>query len=286
MKPLFQKLPLSKGLSFIYERYVSPHFETPWHYHEEFEIVLCDDGFGKKVVGNHTSEYQKGDVLFLGSNLPHLFQADASFYQEGASVKPASLVIQFSSESFGNQFFDITEMDHVKKLFSNASLGLEFFGQSREKIAQLMRDGFEKKGLERFTALLEILQVMGESEEVKALSEIGMLGLSSKDSERMHAVFDLLFNNFKEDITVEHAASLTHFSRPAFCRYFKARTQKTFVEYLTDVRINHACKLLRETNLSVLEICYESGFNNLSNFNRQFRRKVNCPPQQFRKLTG
>src|SRR5690606_29290810 len=147
-------------------------------------------------------------------------------------------------------------------------------------IQNLLQQGLQQSGLERFNTFLQILYIMSESKEVSALSEIGMLGLSTRDSERMHAVFDLIFNNFKENLTVEHAASLTHFSRPAFCMYFKARTQKTFVDYLTDVRIGEACKLLRETNLSVLEISFESGFNNLSNFNRQFKRKIGHSPQQ------
>ena len=283
MKPLFQKLPLSKGSSFIYERYVSPRFETPWHYHEELEIVLCDGGFGKKLVGNHTSAYEEGDLLLLGSNLPHLFQADDYFYQDGVNTRPASLVIQFKPASFGDTFFELTEMTAIQRLFEKAQLGLEFLGETKARISSILREKINANGVERLSALLDILNLMSESDEVRSLSEIGMQGLSVKDSERMHAVFDLLFKNFKEPITVDQAASLTHLSKPAFCRYFKARTQKTFVEYLTDVRIGHACKLLRETELSVLEVCFESGFNNLSNFNRQFRRKLNCPPQVFRR---
>ncbi|WP_304232877.1 AraC family transcriptional regulator [Jiulongibacter sediminis] len=283
MKPIFQKLPHTRGSSFIFERYVSPRFETPWHYHEELEIVLCDGGFGKKVVGNHTSEYQEGDLLLLGGNLPHLFQADDYFYRDNHEQKPAAIVLQFRMESFGQLFFDMVEMEKVRMLFQRAHLGIEFFGEVKVRIRDILKENIHESGMKRLTSLLTVLSLMSETSEYQTLSEIGMLGVSVKDSERMHTVFDLIFKNFRDQITVEQAASLTNLSKPAFCRYFKARTQKTFVDYLTNVRLEHSCKLLRETDLSILEICFESGFNNLSNFNRQFRKRIGCQPNVFRK---
>lgn len=283
MKALYQKLPLSKDSSFIFERYESPYFETPLHYHEEIEIVLCDGGYGKKVIGNHTSEYHEGDIMILGSNLPHLFQADSQFYKGNSHKKPASVVIQFRIDSFGNDLLNLVEFQKIKNLIEKSEHGIEILGEKKEKIKNLIKENLRKSGFERFLTLLEILNLMANCKQFRTLSQIGMKGLSTKDSERMHAVFDLLINRYKEEITVIDAASLTHFSKEAFCRYFKTRTQKTFLEYLIDIRISQACKLLRETDLNILEICYESGFNNLSNFNRQFRKKMKVSPLAFRK---
>lgn len=283
MKPLLQRLPLSKGISFIFERYESPFFETPWHYHEELEIVLCDGGFGKKVVGNHTSEYQENDLMILGSNLPHWFRADESFYYSEENLKPASIVIQFRIDSFGEQFFQMSEMKQIFQLFEKAKYGIAFSGNTKETINEILRKNIKKSGIEKLLSLFEILKLMAFSNESKTLSAIGMAGVSLKDSERMNVIFDQILKHFKEEISIEKLAQMTNFSKAAFCRYFKARTQKTFIEYLSEVRINHACKLLRESEMSILEICYESGFNNLSNFNRQFRKQMNTNPKEFRK---
>ena len=283
MKPLLQRLPLSKGISFIFERYESPYFETPWHYHEELEIVLCDGGFGKKVVGNHTSEYQENDLMILGSNLPHWFRADESFYYSQENLKPASIVIQFRTDSFGESFFQMSEMKQIFQLFEKAKYGIAFSGKTKETINEILRKNIKKSGLEKLLSLFEILKLMAFSDESKTLSAIGMAGVSLKDSERMNVIFDQILKNFKEEISIEKLAQMTNFSKAAFCRYFKARTQKTFIEYLSEVRINQACKLLRESEMSILEICYESGFNNLSNFNRQFRKQMDTNPKEFRK---
>ncbi|MDP1816337.1 MAG: AraC family transcriptional regulator [Leadbetterella sp.] len=283
MEPILQRLPLSKDLSYIYERYESPFFETPWHYHDEFEIVLCDGGFGKKVIGNHTSEYKEGDLILIGSKLPHWFRADETFYMHAAFPRPASIVIQFRSDSFGESFFDLVEMTPVRSLLEKAKFGLEFKGYAKELINKIIKENIHKSSLEKFLSLFEIFQLMAESKEQQTLSEIGMEGISKKDSERMSIIFDQILKNFKEPVSVEDLAQKVNLTKAAFCRYFKARTQKTFVEYLMQVRINHACKLLKETDLSVLEICYESGFNNLSNFNRQFLKLTKQNPKAFRK---
>ncbi len=283
MEPILQRLPLSKDLSYIYERYESPYFETPWHYHEEFEIVLCDGGFGKKVIGNHTSEYNEGDLILIGSKLPHWFSADEKFYSKEKFPLPASIVIQFRLDSFGESFFDLVEMSHIKSLLEKAKFGLEFNGNVKEQINKVIKENIHKTSLEKFLSLFEILQLMSSGEDQQTLSEIGMEGISKKDSERMSIIFDQILKNFKEPVSVEELARKVNLTKAAFCRYFKARTQKTFVEYLMQVRINHACKLLKETEMNVLEICYESGFNNLSNFNRQFLKLIKQNPKAFRK---
>jgi len=283
MEPILQRLPLSKDLSYIYERYESPYFETPWHYHEEFEIVLCDGGFGKKVIGNHTSEYKEGDIILIGSKLPHWFSADEIFYTNGKFTLPASIVIQFRLDSFGESFFDLVEMNPVKSLLEKAKFGLEFHGNTKEQINKIIKENIHKTSLEKFLSLFEILQLMAKSKEQQMLSEIGMEGISKKDSERMSIIFDQILKNFKDSISIEDLSQKVSLSKAAFCRYFKARTQKTFIEYLMEVRINHACKLLKETEMSVLEICYESGYNNLSNFNRQFLKLTKQNPKAFRK---
>jgi AraC-like DNA-binding protein len=279
-KPLLQKLPLTFGSSFLIDRFESPYFETPWHYHQEVEIVLCDGGFGKKFVGNHVSDYVEGDLAILGSNLPHWYRADDTCYQH---QKPASIVIHFLDDCFGEFFFELSEMTEIKRFLETAKLGIEFYGETRVKIREKIQNLLKADKVVRMLGLIEILHQMSCSKEYRFLSENAIVGISKKDSERMNEVFDYVLKNFKNDINLSEIASKTRFSEAAFCRYFKLRTQKTFVEFVNEIRIEYACKLLAEHDLNILEICYESGFKNLSNFNRQFRKFTNNNPKTYRQ---
>jgi AraC-like DNA-binding protein len=279
-KPLLQKLPLTFGSSFLIDRFESPYFDTPWHYHEEIEIVLCDGGFGKKFVGNHVSDYAEGDLAILGSNLPHWYRADDACYQH---QKPASIVIHFLNDCFGKDFFEAEEMTEIKYFLKTANLGIEFYGQTRTKIQEKIQCLLQADKVARMLGLIEILHLMSVTKEYRFLSENAIEGVSKKDSERMNEVFNYVLKNFKNDINLSEIANKTRFSEAAFCRYFKLRTQKTFVEFVNEIRIEYACKLLVENDLNILEICYESGFKNLSNFNRQFRRYTKNNPKTYRK---
>lgn len=279
-KPLLQKLPLTFGSSFLIDRFESPYFETPWHYHQEVEIVLCDGGFGKKFVGNHVSDYVEGDLAILGSNLPHWYRADDTCYQH---QKPASIVIHFLDDCFGEFFFELSEMTEIKRFLETAKLGIEFYGETKVKIREKIQNLLKADKVVRMLGLIEILHQMSCSKEYRFLSENAIVGISKKDSERMNEVFDYVLKNFKNDINLSEIASKTRFSEAAFCRYFKLRTQKTFVEFVNEIRIEYACKLLAEHDLNILEICYESGFKNLSNFNRQFRKFTNNNPKTYRQ---
>lgn len=280
-KPLLQKLPLTFGSSFLIDRFESPYFETPWHYHQEIEIVLCDGGFGKKFVGNHVSDYLEGDLAILGSNLPHWYRADDACYQH---QKPASIVIHFLDDCFGKDFFELAEMVEIKRFLETAKLGIEFYGETRTKIQEKIQNLLKADKVARMLGLIEILHLMSGTKEYRYLSENAIVGVSKKDSERMNDVFDYVLKNFKNDINLSEIANQTRFSEAAFCRYFKLRTQKTFVEFVNEIRIEYACKLLTENDLNILEICYESGFKNLSNFNRQFRKYTNNNPKTYRQL--
>ncbi len=284
-KAIFQKLPLSFGSSFMAERFESPYFETPWHYHREYEIVWSERGFGKKFVGNHVSDYQEGDLALIGSDLPHWYRADDSCYEKGSQVKPSSIVIHFREDSLGSTFFQLPEMTDIKKLLQRSAYGIEFSGEVRETLRHEICQLLNADGIGRLTGLIRILSLMAGTREYKVLSGMDMTGSSLKDADRMNIVFDYVLKKFRTDISLQEIARLTNLTEPAFCRYFKARTQKTFVDFVNEIRIAHACKLLLETDLSIIEICFESGFRNLSNFNRQFRKFMTISPKEYRRMS-
>lgn len=285
-RALYQKLPLTRGNSFVMGRYISPYFETPWHFHEEYELVYCETGFGKKFIGDSFSAYQQGEMALIGKNVPHLFKADDSFYDEEAVLKPSSLVIQFLEDFLGKSFFSTAEMSDMRQVLLLSQNGLLITGKTREKIRDVMYEmmGEEKTG--KLKGLIEIFHLLSVSKELQPLSLTAVSGINLNDSAKMQRVLDYALHHFREAVTVEEAARLAHLSPSAFCRYFKSRTQKSFLNFVIEMRLLEACRLLTETDLPVLHICYETGFKNLSNFNRLFRKQVGQQPLAYRKKAG
>ncbi|WP_309994624.1 AraC family transcriptional regulator [Arcicella sp. BE140] len=280
---VFQKLPLATGSSFVINRYQSPNFETPWHFHEEYELVYCEKGFGNKFIGDSFSTYQEGEIAFIGKNVPHLFKADDSFYQADASIKPSSIVIQFSEDFLGKEFFNSPEMASMKKILLLSMNGLVILGDTKEKIKQVMIEMLDLGNIGRFAKLIEIFTLLSIGQELQPISVNIISGININDSLKMNKVLEYTLLHFKDDISIAEVASLSNLSESAFCRYFKSRTQKSYLSFVIEMRLNESGRILRESNKSILEICYECGFKNLSNFNRLFRKQFNQNPMEYRK---
>ena len=279
---LYQKLPLTSGSSFLVSRYISPYFETPWHFHEEYELVLCES-FGKIFIGNSFSSYVEGEMVLIGKNVPHLFKADQFFYEAESDTKASAVVIQFVEDFLGKSFFNAQEMAEMKQVLALSMNGVMILGETKKKIKQLMFQMLDEGKVERLNHLIEIFGLLSISSELKPLSVSIISGVNISDSLKMHKVLEYSLQNYKEDISINEAAKLIKLSDSAFCRYFKSRTQKSFLDFVIEMRLNEACKLLKETEKSIIEICYESGFKNLSNFNRLFRKKFKTNPVAYRK---
>lgn len=222
-------------------------------------------------------------MAFIGKNVPHLFKADNSFYEPEATVKPSSIVIQFLEDFLGRQFFSSPEMIEMKQVLALAMNGLLIMGETRGKIKTILFEMLDCGKTRKLNGLIEIFGLLSSSNELQPLSVTTVSGINMNDSLKMHKVLEYALNNYKEDITIKEAAMQTNLCESAFCRYFKSRTQKSFLGFIIEMRLNEACKLLKETELSVLDICYECGFKNLSNFNRLFRKKLHHNPLEYRR---
>ncbi len=277
MKPLIQKLPLPEHSSFVADVFRTPCFETPWHYHEEYELVLILEGRGKRFVGNHVSDYQEGELDFLGSNLPHWYR------KEDARATGASLVIHFREAFLGQGFRSIPEMARIGLLFQKARMGLHLKGPLRERVSEKMHELLKLQGMERLICLLTILTLLADATQYDLLSSPELGALNVKDSDRINKVFDYVMEHFKEDIRIEQVADVASMSASGFSRYFKNRTKKNFSHFVNEIRIGYACKRLMESDLSVSQVCFESGFNNLTHFNKQFKEIVKSTPYQFQR---
>jgi AraC-like DNA-binding protein len=277
MKPHIQKLPLSEHSSFVADKFITPYFETPWHYHDEYELVLIIQGKGKMFIGNHVSDYEEGSLTFLGPNLPHFFR------KEEVHASGGSLVIHFKEDFLGKQFSTIPEMQKIKLLFDKSRMGIQIHGQTRQIIIDKMDEMLQLQGIERLICLLSVLSVLSDSPEFELLSSPEISGQNSKDSDRLNKVFDYVMTHFKEEIQLEDVAEIANMSYSGFCRYFKNRTKKNFSLFVNEIRIGYACKRLMESEISISNTCFESGFNNITNFNEQFKKIVKCTPYQFQR---
>ena len=285
MKPLYQELPFTPASYVNVYKEELPHFIVPWHYHPEIEIMYILEGTGTRFVGDHVEKYKEGDLCIVGSNLPHEWRNDEAFFRKESNLKASCYCLFFLRELFGKTLLEIEEMAHVKSLLERANRGIKFTGKSREEIGKLIQEYVKETGAARIAKLIMLLEHMANTEEYELLASVGYTrnAVNSTDFERFNKVYQYIMRNFSRPIRLEEVASLIGLTPNAFCRYFRERTKKTFVQYLNDVRIGHAKKLLIEGQMTISSLSVESGFNNLSNFIEQFKRSAQMSPSEYQR---
>jgi AraC-like DNA-binding protein len=276
MKLLIEKLPLSENTSFVARTYRTPHFEVPWHQHIECELILFTEGKGTAFVGNYIGEFEPGDVYFLGADLPHTFQPVKG-------VITSAVVVQFREDFWGKDFLSLPENKTIRKLFEKAVRGIKLYGNCKQQLNNLVKQLESAEGFQRIIILCNCLHSIASSREYNLVSTQEIRQLNAKHKERIDAVFQYTIDNFQESIQLPKVAQTAGLSVPAFCNYFKKSTKKTYIDFLNEIRIGHACKLLNDTQKTVMHICYESGFNTLANFNKQFLKQKRTTPSGYRK---
>jgi AraC-like DNA-binding protein len=285
MKPLYQDLPFTPASYVNIYKEELPHFIVPWHYHPEIEIMYILEGTGTRFVGDHIEKYEEGDLCIIGSNLPHEWRNDEVFFQKESNLKASCLCLFFLMELFGNNLINLPEMGTIKQLLEHAGRGVKFVGKSRQTIGALIKEYVRLKGAARVAKLIMLLETMASTEEYELLASIGYAKntINTDDFARFNKVHKYIMQNFSRPIRLQEVASLIGLTQNAFCRYFREHTKKTFVQYLNDVRISHAKKLLIENKMTISALSYESGFNNISNFIEQFKRSTHILPSEYRK---
>jgi len=284
MNPHLLKIPLQPEHSFNVRYDVVPHFYDKWHYHQEVELVHIIKGSGKQFIGDDIHHFKPDDMILLGANLPHLWHSDKKFLQKNATQKVEAIVIHFMPDCFGAHFFGLPENMEIAKLLSKAEQGIRIKSNTRKTVSELMRQLLTASGSNRILLLLQILQTIARSRHTKTACSKGLqYAFSPSETDRLNTIYQYILDNFSKDIPLEEIAKVANISPHSFCRYFKSRIKKTFSKFLLEVRIGHAGKLLAETNKPVATICYESGFNNFSNFNRHFKTITKKTPLEYRK---
>ncbi|GAA4800627.1 AraC family transcriptional regulator [Olivibacter ginsenosidimutans] len=289
MKAIFAKPPLGSRATFQVRKDNFDILDTKWHYHAEYELAYIHYPYGKRIAGNSMATFEDGDLVFYGPNLPHAwsheFVAEQKANTFGVNEEPAhyAIVVHFSESCFGESFFTIPEMSVIQLILKKSTRGIVVHGESRKRIAKWMIQLPDNVGSKRVILLLQILEELSITKEYNLLSSTGYWdNLNGHDAVRMSSIYDYIIQHFTKEIALEEIAARAHISPSAFCRYFKARTKRTLKEFINDLRINYACQLLEENRHSITQICFEVGFNNISNFNRRFKEIKGITPQQYR----
>lgn len=278
-KALYEKIPVEPGESLACRAFRTPAFTMPWHFHPECELTLIVQGRGARYIGDSIARFADGDLVFLGSNLPHYWWKDADDLREASSV-----VLQFGEGIAGGGPFDLPEAGEIRRLLAAARRGIAFDGKAREEIARRLVELPAMKPWPRFCGMLEVLGYMAAAKPWRLLASAGYAPeLDENDGRRLTAVSRYVHESFDGPVSQPRAAALAGLSPAAFSRYFHKRMGRTFEAYVNEVRIGHAGRLLRESEKTVAEIAFACGFNNLSNFNRRFLQLKGAPPMKYRR---
>lgn len=259
-----------------------PHFTYPWHFHSEYELLYVIKGFGTSFVADNIAEFEAGELALMGSNLPHFYKSDASFYDTESQNKMKYIVIQFSNEFFKEAITEYPEFRLIKELLEHSMRGVCFTKELSDRAASKIFSVVESKGFERALRTLELLQFLAASNDYRFMAgELYQIENDNFVSDRLTKVMHYLNANYQSKVELKKVADVANLHPSAFCRYFKEKSGKSLSEFVNDMRISYACRLLLEGKMSVTQICYESGFNNLSNFNRIFKKHTSFTPTLY-----
>ena len=279
---ILEKIQPEFGTSFLVRKFEKrdPNHKPNWHFHPEIELVYISNGNGKRHIGNHISYFQNGDLILIGPNVPHYgFNLGISQNDQAKEV-----VLQFKLDFLGEQFFDAPEFYEIVKLIELSKSGISFHGDTREEVADLLDSMFHMEAFDKLLTLLRILRLLSKSEESSLLNANGVpIIVQTQDNDRIAELYAFMRSNFQREISLSEIADQAAMTVPSFCRYFKKVTGKTFTQLLNEFRVVHACKLLSEGAMTISEIAFECGFNNFTNFNKQFKRITGQTPSAYRK---
>ncbi len=284
MQPKLEKVPQIATSSIYVKREITPYMDYPWHYHPEYEIIFVEKSYGIRLMGNHIGQFSDGDLMFISPNLPHVWRNDKDFYQGKDDKYVDVYVIQFREDALSPGFFNLPEFTHIRKLFILGQQGVLISGKNRSNIANLIKKVYYTSGIDRLTAFLSTLDAIANIDEYMLLSSAGYANtINNTDTERINKVMNYLMENFSNEITLDKMAEIVNLNKSSFCRYFKNRTKKTCSQFLNEIRIAHACKLLINEDKPISQICYATGYNNISHFNRQFKLITGLTAKEYAK---
>lgn len=287
MKSQFIEVKLAGKKTIQIKNINQQYLDSPFHFHHLCELVWIEKGYGKRIVGDHVDNFEEADLVLMGPNLPHIWQNDEAFFEEDNKLSVHSTVIYFPPDFLINLTDEQQIVAPIQDLVKRSDRGIVFSGKTKKQVTDIIVKIPQETGLGKIIHFLEIIEILSHSKEFEYLASISFKNIYDEaDADRIHKVYQHLMQNFHRDIDLQEISDLIHMTPNAFCRFFKSRTQKTFTQFLNELRIGHATRLLQNENLSVADVCYKCGYNNLVNFNRFFKSIHHITPTEYRKKVG
>lgn len=283
MSAILEKINVSKDESFSIGIFQDNLDKCTWHYHENLEISFITEGSGKRIVADSIEEFQPGDLVFIGSNLPHVWIADKE--TRTPSNRTLEMVyLQFTNDIPSKQLLNLPEFKNVSRALALSERGVQIVGETLNEVSELMLQLPYLKSFERMLHFLRMMDIIGRSKTNVQLASMEYLQKRfTTSNKRIATIHQYLMNNYREEIELKCLADLVSMAEGSLCRFFRIKMGQTVFEYLNQIRVDFGCKLLMDPDLSIMEVCLDSGFNNLSHFNKQFRKLTGVTPSEYRK---
>jgi len=284
MDVLYEKLSKESECCINFLEVEVPCLDVPWHFHPETEIIYVEKSTGSRFVGDHSESFREGDIGLIGPNLPHVWKSDPIYQKNIPGLMARVLVIHFIDEIFKGSLAILPEMQGINELLQDSQRGIKFIGSAQAHIEVQMKAIIRTTGIEKLLRLIDILDFMSKTKEKQLLASIGYSKIrKSVDFDRFDKAHRYMIDNFRQNISLNKVSDMVGMTPTSFCRYFKKHTKKSFHTVLNEIRVGHACRLLLDNKMNICGICYESGFNNVSNFNEQFKKIKGISPSLYLK---
>lgn len=284
MKTVLHKSGIPPSQIFVIRHLEEKHFDPKWHAHSEYQLFVVLEGTGTRFIGDSIKSFRPGELILTGPHLPHVWRSDEAYFDRNSAFTTSGIVIYLNENFLGDHILEKEEMLAIKKLVTKSMRGLEFYGQKKIQVITLMKELIHLHGIPSVIHLLHILEILAETKEYHYISSKAYdNAIDQHETDRLNKVYEYAFQNFRKKILLEDLAGLLHITPTSFSRYFTMKNNKPFSRFIAEIRIKHACKMLTETDESIAQICYDCGFNTLSNFNKQFKEIMFKKPTQYKK---
>lgn len=284
MKPILVREQRILNSSINFDKTEYNYFHNPLHYHPEFELTLILKSYGQRRIGDHIENFSEGDLVLVGTNLPHVWKNDDIFLSDNTNLKAQAIAVKFLPDFAGKDFMDRPEIVCINKLLMEKSpYGLKLVSNLRDEVKKIMLQMPDMDEADKFMNLLLILHLISKSNEYELLASLNYRNEKTKNTHRVSLALDFIMNNYQENLTLELVASKFNISKNAFCRLFKKGTRKNLFTVINEVRIGKACQYLNESDMNILQICYACGYNNVSTFNKAFKKIHGISPTKYKK---
>jgi len=284
LKTALHKSAIPPSQIFVVKDLEDKHFDPIWHAHSEYQLFVVLEGTGTRFIGDSIKSFRPGELILTGPHLPHVWRSDETYFDRNSADITRGIVIYLNENFLGDHILEKEEMLGLKKLFVKSMRGLEFYGAKKLQVIEMMKELVGLQGIPSVIHLLHILEILAVTKEYHYISSKAYdEGIDQHETDRLNKVYEYAFKNFRKKVLLDDLAELLHMTPTSFSRYFAMKNNKPFSRFIAEIRIKHACKMLTETDESIAQICYDCGFNTLSNFNRQFKEIMLKKPMQYKK---